>query len=103
MLIFPPSSKTLSFRIPMVQDVGNLNAVLDEVGPFNRFQWGSSLLLWLRSGSAGVAVVVFAFAAFVPAHRCVVPQCENITDTYYADMDNETFPEHLIIAFGTNR
>ena len=71
----------------MGKDVGNLNQVLEEIGPFNRYHWLSSVLLWLSSSSAGVAVVIFAFAAFVPAHRCVVPHCETINGTYY-----EMFP-----------
>ena len=45
-------------------------------------------LLYLVTLSAGVAVVVFAFTAYVPKYRCRIPSCESSTEsTTYNDPD----------------
>ena len=52
------------------QKVGlNYDEVMDYIGQFGRFQ--RKIFLWpsLVSAAAGLAVVVFAFTAFVPKYR----------------------------------
>ena len=52
------------------QKVGlNYDEVMDYIGQFGRFQRKIFLWLSLVSAAAGLAVVVFAFTAFVPKYR----------------------------------
>ena len=45
-------------------------------------------LLYLVTLSAGVAVVAFAFTAYVPKYRCRIPSCEvSNTSVTYNDPD----------------
>jgi OCT family organic cation transporter-like MFS transporter 4/5 len=82
------------------REVGDVDAVLKQIGSLGKFQIRTAILLWLTTGAAGIAVVVFAFTAFEPDHRCVVPQCESPNASYYANPDSKTFADHLTRAFG---
>ena len=50
-------------------------------------------LLYLVTLSAGVAVVAFAFTAYVPKYRCRIPNCEpsNVSVTYNDPDTREPF------------
>ena len=46
--------------------------------------------LYFVTLSAGVAVVVFAFTAFVPKYRCRIPGCESDDSDLYTDPETGT-------------
>ena len=65
--------------------------VLEEVGSQGFFQYKTVVLLWLATGSAGIAVVAFAFLALSMPHRCSVPECGEVPGVtpYRWDQGNE--------------
>lgn len=64
----------------------DFNSVLEEIGHFGRFHWCQLLLLYVIALCTGIGVGSFAFTAYVPNYRCLIPQCEDINNaTYYRD------------------
>ena len=62
----------------------DLNTALEKIGYFGKFHWCQLVLLIIIGLSGGIGTTSYAFTAYVPNYRCLVPQCEDIqTATYY--------------------
>ena len=61
----------------------DFDSVLKHVGPLGTWQYLHLFLLFWVPMCGGIAVVTFAFTGYVPSHRCLIPQCENINNATY--------------------
>lgn len=63
-----------------------LDPILEQIGSFGKFQ---IMQLFLTIVALGIgtsnAFSSYAFTAYMPKYRCLVPQCENITTATYYD------------------
>ena len=59
------------------------------------------MFLFFSTLSAGVAVVAFAFTAYVPRYRCRVPNCESDDASAYVDPKTGEHFEFVKTAIGT--
>jgi hypothetical protein len=68
-----------------------INEILEHIGPLGRWQCIQSFFLLSMGAMGGVGGVIFALTGFVPNHRCVIPQCENLNSTSYNFMSSFNF------------
>ena len=62
----------------------DFDKVLQHIGPLGKWQWIQSFWMFLVGISAGVGAVTFAFTAYEPNYRCIMPECnENTSNTVY--------------------
>lgn len=66
----------------------DFDAIVQHIGPLGKWQFLQSFLLLLITMSGGISGVIFAFTAYNPSHRCLIPQCES--------MDNATFSNDFV-------
>ena len=80
----------------------DFDKVLQHIGPLGKWQWIQSFLMLLVGISAGVGAVTFAFTAYEPNYRCIMPECnEHVSNASYdstASIDALTllFPQKSI-------
>ena len=65
----------------------DLNDVLDRIGYWGKFHNIQIALLFLICLPAGITFTQFVFTGFLPAHRCVIPQCEKAEKATYYDRE----------------
>ena len=53
--------------------------IIEESKELERWQYAIAALLWLPTLSAGLNIMSYTFAGFVPSHRCQVPCLDNNT------------------------
>ena len=67
----------------------DFDRVLKHVGPLGVWQYLHLFMLFWVPMCGGIAVVTFAFTGYVPDHRCLIPQCENMKNATYLSNDAE--------------
>lgn len=70
--------------------------VLGDIGELGPWQKKLFALLWIPSATSAMAVFMYDFTAYVPPHRCFVPDCDNLTvidnGNIYPEWVNWTIP-----------
>ena len=62
----------------------DFDKVLQNIGPLGKWQWIQSFWMLLVGICVGIGGVTFAFTAYEPNYRCIMPECnENISNTVY--------------------
>ena len=62
----------------------DFDKVLNHIGPLGRWQWFQSFCMLLVGACSGIGAVTFAFTAYEPNYRCIMPECnENISTVSY--------------------
>ena len=66
--------------------------ILEKVNGFGKWQKILFALLWLPSGFSAMAVFMYSFIAYIPEHRCRIPECDFEESGYGLDFLNFTHP-----------
>ena len=62
----------------------DFDKVLNHIGPLGRWQWFQSFCMLLVGACSGIGAVTFAFTAYEPNYRCIMPECgENSSTVSY--------------------
>ena len=67
----------------------DFDRILKHVGPLGVWQYLNLLVLFSVTLCAGIAVVTFAFAGYVPNYRCAILQCESVQNASYSGNDED--------------
>ena len=67
----------------------DFDKVLEHIGPLGKWQWVQSLCMLMVGACAGIGAVTFAFTAYEPNYRCVMPECnESISNGSYHTLES---------------
>ena len=62
----------------------DFDKVLRHIGPLGKWQWFQSFCLFTVATCSGIGAVTFAFTAYEPNYRCLMPECnESISNASY--------------------